>query len=426
MIARPKSYTLQEKNIALMDAVRDIFGPRRLSLRRQRGDLAIEGKQVKEFYDLITKLWPKEANIFSELDHLASLDDGQRITGLLYGSTGTFNSNSISRLGLHVDRMLMADVFLDVHSPMFIAATETVGYGGLVVDTQSRVRFLQSVEEWIRSGDLILFPNPEWYHREYRNATADFFKANVDDFVLWWVKKMADENEISPPREITVRRKDNNDGETRAVAQIFQQSGDFHTLQAITTAHAIGGIPITDDYVWNTYQKYLMSRKIIEQCTDYRQDIARAFMKLDLQFLDNVRPDIVHRFRKDQERLKDFRSFLRKTWNKINNDKKLDLVNIESFEDELREEYRKQKGEWDVIKGECAKWTTSAGGAAALSTYASPAIATGHLAPFVIIGAGLVTISQMIDSYIKTRKLKRSGTSIFVELSEHRRLLSRL
>jgi hypothetical protein len=135
---------------------------------------------------------------------------------------------------------------------------------------------------------------------------------------------------------------------------------------------------------------------------------------LDFKFLDKVDFNFACEMR-TEERLADFRAYLRRLWRTVNGSPDLNKIDsiARDFSDELTQEYHKAEAEWSKINQDLINWAggpaSTALGTAVGMTGIAGAIATGNMAltitPLAFIPLG---ISKLIDMRIKRRQFKKT------------------
>jgi hypothetical protein len=148
--------------------------------------------------------------------------------------------------------------------------------------------------------------------------------------------------------------------------------------------------------------------------------LTRAFGDLDFKFLNNVDSQFAVNIR-EEGRLSNFRSYLRRLWETVNGD--MDITRSEmlarDFRDELAGEYAKAQAEWSAIDRDLMKWAVPAiGGALA----AGGGLITGHL-NVAIPGAGFVGkgVNELIQAHMKREEFrKKTALSVFIDLEKNK------
>ena len=145
--------------------------------------------------------------------------------------------------------------------------------------------------------------------------------------------------------------------------------------------------------------------------------LTKAFQKLDFRFLNAVDADFACDIRKE-ERLRQFRNFLRKIWKNIDGSPAPEKANIlaREFSDELLDEYKKAEVEWSKIDQDLSKWLATT----ALSTSLLPSILGKMNYEIPLIGFGLNSITQIILAKVRKRNFRRKiPMSVFLDLRKY-------
>jgi hypothetical protein len=433
--------TLQERNVALLDAIPGIFD---FKAKSSLEDLkaSVTAKNVRTLYDYIAWLWPPSTNV----PNLLPRPDTKLRALYLGDARPEAIVRNVFRFGLYADEILAISPF---HNPWIMAESfnPLVNPDQWRSDTLKLLLFVGTLDPWVRAGLVTLVPNPNLYDPELFRRTAALAKDRLrgykptpqdirDVSVEEETKRMfmtaplsffeRTARELNPDLSeagvqelligVEASRKrdplllDETLEESGAQMMVFRSGANLET--AIYLAQLTGAFPYTTlGFRW----KELMSvRQDLPEAAQVWTPLTRAFQTLQFRFLDRVDPRFALRMRADG-RLQSFRSFLRRLWRQSEGNTAISETNLDriarEYSDELTDEYRKAEAEWDGIDRDLLKWfgPTMAG-----------TIATGSLGlSLPAAGFSIAAVTELIVARRKRGEFrKRIPMSVFVDLSK--------
>jgi hypothetical protein len=453
--------SLRERNLALLEAVNDIFGVQKADEWRDV-KRNITADRIKHLYQFISDLWPPDTNLIRLLP-----PPNQKLRALYLGDVHPDTVvRNIFRFGLYTDEIFVIDPF---HTPWSMAkeVNPIENPSQFKEDTLKLVFFTTLVEPWIRAGLLSLVPNPDKFdidlfhatrqlaterllkggknfvkeNRELLEADLEGFEGDVDRSlltappeaiakVLRKARPNASEQEIAEEINNIARLRDEDplaleETHEPSSSQILIGRGGANLETALYLSQIIGSFPYTNlRFRW--HEILSASDKLSEDAKVW-SPLTKAFQGLDFKFLDKVDSNFACEMR-TEERLADFRAYLRRLWRTVNGSPDLNKIDsiARDFSDELTQEYHKTEAEWSKINQDLINWaggpaSTALGAAVGMAGIAG-AIATGNMAltipPLAFIPLG---ISKLIDMRIKRRQFKKTvPMSVFIDLSKKR------
>lgn len=394
--ARGKNLLFLQETAAALQL--DTFEPNFINLKR-----AITPKAVQRIFESIVNLWPDGDDLERILKSEASNTSG------LY--VGTYEPNvifqGVTRHSLYSDTIILVDPFL---YPLKIREQ----YNPLFHPEKYRTTALKclkvwfSMAPWIQAGIVKFVRLPGDFNAALSWDSMQIQKARREKYpelreigkreVEQRVKAAKDHQEyrilMQPDdalrlnylklypnapsgdvekflAEIQHRRKlhpfylDPIKLDGKMVGELLiEHSGAAYDM-AKRTALLTGSYLITDlEYRWKEIELDRSEAKIDSaKWTPF----AKAFQEVDIKYLENVPLEAALRLR-EQGRLDEMRSFLRKVWRSTGAIDSFDDSNAENLASELREKVREAEDEWAKIDRELLKWFGGIGALGAIAT----------------------------------------------------------
>jgi hypothetical protein len=382
--------TVRDKNLAFLSKILEAF---LLDSDKQLKSLvdykkAFTAKAVRDLHEEIIRLWPKTIDIARLLRSTAG-----DVSGLYIGDYSPEHlMQGIVRHSLYASKLLIADPFIYPHS----VRDE---YNPILNPEQYRTQTLRNVNlwitlaPWIQAGIVEVIRTPaDFDHRlqwdsmkeqdkkfsespELQQALQitveelrgrhiekwkhrDLLLSLPDDALMRRVADLADL--ADPAKGITaegllayVRRQRDNDPDFLEPAKVGEEnaqltmitSGPMYNVARLT-ASLTGSYLMTD--LSARWKEIELDRAGRSSESDVWSPFAKAFQGAEFRYLNNVRIEDAFRLRQD-ERLNNFRSFLRQVWKQACDPRSFDKVNGHLLADELQSEVAKAKAEWDQI-----------------------------------------------------------------------------
>ncbi len=439
------STSLREKNLALLAATADIF---RLNLPWEKVKSGMSDARIREFYQFVAGLWPIGT------DYRALLPTPDTSLRALY--LGEYEpelmQQNVFRFSLYADQIVLINPF-DNPNLMADKFNPVVNPGEWRLQTLRLVYHLKLLAPWIAAGVVVLVPDPGDFDRSLREKTwalaaKRFGEGGLSDEDVEassLSSKTQDTFYLSPPEYIARMAREANPGitddeVTKLLAYVEKRRKEDPLLPNQTldkmpgqmTAHrmganlemglflcqTVGAFPYTNvRFRWN---EILKAGDQLSQSAQVWTPLTRAFGDLDFKFLNNVDSQFAVNIR-EEGRLSNFRSYLRRLWQTVNGDTDISRSEMlaRDFRDELAGEYAKAQAEWSAIDRDLMKWAVPAiGGALA----AAGGLITGHL-NVAIPGAGFVGkgVNELIQAHMKRAEFrKKTALSVFIDLEKNK------
>lgn len=440
--------SLEERNVLLVQSVLDIFGAQRqVSWRDVKRN--ISGDQVKQLYKVIADLWPLDTDVESLLPK-----SRDKLIGVYSGDVNPVDIvQNILRFGLYTDEIMIIDPF---HSPHYWRGSanpiETPDI--YKADTLKLVYFIYVLEPWIKAGLVKIIPNPGSFDKKIFDefvamAAKRIKETNIDKEIAIYAEEMmgakSEETRrifLSQPNNILEKhiREANpnyNDKEVEKILQgfinerindpvmleqpplnnmIYGYRGGANLETLLFISHLTGSFPFTA-LPWK-WKEILSQQKDLNEDAKIWSPLTKAFQELEFKFLNSVDHKFAVEMRQDG-RLENFRTFLRKVWNSTNKgstENSLDYA-VRDYKDELIAEYHKAESEWDRITRDLTQWAGSTGLVSTAS--AIGAILTGNM--LLSIPATISSMSglwKIVTSRMEKKEFrKKFPMAVFVDLN---------
>jgi hypothetical protein len=377
--SRVNSLSLEQRSVLTLDAMQYFF----LNGTGDKADVLrnnITEDRVSQFYRYLADLWPPDLDTFTAL---RSLSDPQRLSGYYVGWVRPETIlRSITRISLYSDRLFISQPF---HLPWQMRDEyDPVQHPGEAkLDTHRWALAMLLLEPWVRTGMVVLVPDPAAFDDDLRTAFLDAGKRREaegkitidsrdhDQIEEIWKGDFIQQFYSLPDEEIIARL--SKHGLTKAqipgilryvekqrenpyfVPHVLSEAGGtLETLsipvieETILTCGLTRAFPFT-----NIHGKW---RELLDRASDLPEDaqvwspLTQAFSRLEFDFLDGFDASIAFDIREDG-RLESFRRFLRKTWKTIDGTTSVDAADrhARDLSDELTSEYAEARAEWQVI-----------------------------------------------------------------------------
>ena len=367
--------TLREKNIALIEAITDIFGLGR-AWPKVKASLSVA--QVREFYAFIARLWPVD----TDLSTLLPKPDSTLRALYLGEYEPEVMLENVFRFCLYADQIvlvnpfdnpnIMADEYNPIHHP-----------DEWKLQTLRLIFHLALLAPWIQAGLVVLVPDPGDFDRQLRVKAWDLAKERLkgwepseEDIENTAMKRRAMRMFLLHPRqymERTLRESNPSicDDEVRQFLDFVERERENDPLllnetldrmpaQIMTTrtggnletgmyiCQATGAFPYTNlKFRW---REIMGARQELNSTAQLWSPLTNAFQQLRFKFLDKIDSKFAYSLRHDG-RLEGFRSYLRKLWITLGGEpdptKSEELAR--DFRDELTQAFNGAKADWDAI-----------------------------------------------------------------------------
>jgi hypothetical protein len=431
------SQTLRDKNLALIDAMVEIFGLGRPWSKVKDG---MTDTQIREFYTFIAELWPVNTD---QLLIMPAPDSTLRALYLGENEPELVVEN-VFRFCLYADQILVVNPF---ENPNLVAEKYNPIYhpGEWRIQTIRLIFHLMLLAPWIVANLVLLIPDPGDFNRHLRVQTWNLASARLkgwkpsrEDIDKSVMKRRTQNTLLLAPREYLERKArevdpDASEEEIRKFldyaervrasdpllpnetldqmpAQMMANRMGANLEMGMYICQATGAFPYTN--VKFRWKEILGACQELDATAQVWSPLTKAFQQLTFKFLDKVDSKFACSIRQDG-RLEGFRSYLRRLWNTLGGEP--DLSKSESlardFRDELTQAFGVAKGEWDAIDRDLLKWGVPTLGGAVATGLFSPALAASG---FVVAG-----VSELIQAEMKRREFrKKVPMSIFIDLEE--------
>lgn len=449
--------SLKERNSLLVEATLDIFGAKKgVPWAEVKRNLSAD--QVRQIYKVVANLWPLGTNMEGLLPK-----NNNKLVGIYTGDINpTDIVKNILRFGLYADELMIIDPF-HVHSPHYwrgnsnpIETPERYK-----ADTLKLVYFIYVLEPWIKTGLVKLVPEPGVFDLNMYFGFADLaakrmketaIEKDLDQYAQEMMSSQHEEMRrifVSQSNEAIeqIIRKTYPNFTTKQVKETLQYFIDYRTTDPVALEQPLvsgtvsgfrGGANLeTILYICNLTGSFPFTglpwkwKEILAQQKDLNEDaktwtpLTKAFQDLDFNFLNSVDHRFAVEMRQDG-RLENFRTFLRKIWNSTNKGLAGSSTDstIRDYKDELIVEYHKAQAEWDKITRDLALW----GGSSTIISAASAAsaILTGNMSlsiPAIALSAyGLL---KVVTSRMEKKEFrKKFPMAVFVDLKNKNKVIT--
>lgn len=438
--ALPEPSSLYSRNVAVLDALQDIFKHRTRPWDEIRRTLC--GDQVKEVYRVVLSLWPRDTDLPALLPEPSS-----NLRAVYLGDPNPDAlARSVFRFSLYSDEIILFNPFF----ANLFRAPEVHPYRDPDQHRADMLKLLYSMimlDPWIRGGIVHLVPEPGYFDRAFDARALKSAAARIDgllfsedeneemaapakDDIFRWMKRLPPQLQEQWAREFdptmseedvraTVKwmAKETKEDPLALDQPVEPRAKQLHIVRqgtnlesALHICELTGAFPFTN--LRSVWRQIGAAAPISEATRDWTS-LAQAFESLRFRFLNEVDTSFAYRMR-SEERLLSLRTFLRKLWNTV--DKQglnTPRAAIEQFEGELREEYGKAEAEWKDIDRDLAK-----GFASSAATPAALAAIFGGLTP--LFAAGL-TIAAMANLWVTSGKRltfrRKTPMAVMLELA---------
>lgn len=443
--------SIKERNIILLDAITDIFFGNGKDWDEMKNSLTVD--KVRELYKIIAWLWPPQTDItplFPKPD--------KTLRGLYMGDTRPQDIlQNIVRYSLYTEEIIVVSPFL---APLtmreeFSPIANPQQYRQ---DTLELIYFAFALAPWIEAGIVNMIPNPMDFDYRLRKeiysmATARY-EANKEEFDkeiktiakiegkqeykrmmmrmptdslrrrLKEFRPNLSQTEIDKHVEYFLKQRRNDplllDEEMSSTAEMKIKRMGANLELGLYLGQATGSYLYTN----RTFQwKEIMSAKQqTADDSDVWSPLTQAFQSLDFTFLNNVDAGFAYKL-KEEGRLSGFRNYLRRVWNKIEENNTPSQANsaAQEFGDELHEEYGKTKEEWAGIDKSIIEFMT---GATGISTVLSPLITGGLDWTIPALGFSIAGIGKLLSARYQRREFKASvPLAVLLDLEKKGKLL---
>lgn len=356
--------------------------------------------------------------------------------------------NIIVRHALYVDQILIVDPFLTLifrdHPESVLKHPEL-----WVTVVVNRALCVCALEEWIKQGLVLLFPNMFHYHPEllripsklsnppdlrqafehkltrnllvrehpeHRNAVLDLFARmgqEMSDSERSQLLEEAEQYERENPIRFRLASGyfDKHFPKSQTRGEIFATSnGGLPLIHASEFAEKTGSFLIFEDQF--VYETLCVNFDQSNEKTDSLQQLSLAFQKLDFPFLHNMPLNKALQLR-NEGYLLSFRNYLRELWQAITNTQSQQLLDakIADFYDRLTSEYKQLEKEWEHMRRDFVISATITGVATGLTVIVPGNIALGFAA--AAGGLGIAGYQNIRD----LREANKKPLAVFLKLA---------
>jgi hypothetical protein len=442
--AARQSQSLEEKNIALISGVAEIFdsGQDWDKVKSRMTD-----ERIREFYKFIAALWPLDT------DYLQLLPKPDSSLRALY--LGEYEPEmmveNVFRFSLYADQIILVNPF-DNPNRMADKFNPVLHPGEWRIQTLRLIYHLRILAPWIVAGLVVLIPDPgdfdqslrlktwELAHKRFKTANitdedvqASSMRGKTQDVLLlapddYLARKARETNPGITDKEVEdllayvrKRRKEDplmlNQTLDEMPGQMTAYRMGSNLEMGLYICKTIGAFPYTNvRFRWN---EILGAASELDPSSQVWSPLTKAFGNLDFRFLNNVDSQFAVKVR-EEGRLEGFRAFMRKIWQTVEGE--VDLAKAEmlarDFKDELTAEYDQAQAEWKGIDRDLMKWAIPAIGATLASV---AAMATGHMTLAIPSGGfGAVKgMSELVQAHLKRAEFrKKTPMSVFIDLNK--------
>ena len=342
MASAEHARTLRQKNITLINAAGDIFG-----LQTRNWDSVkrkITPAQVREFYEVVARLWPPSTDLLSMLpppdSTLRALYLGEYAPELIL--------QNVCRFGLYADEIILINPFnnpnlmRDEYNPI-------VHPEEWMEDTLRTLFQLLAMAPWVDQGFVTFIPNPGEFDRDllmktvalaeerlkknpitdedvhdsiFREQTLKKFKSSPPDYLARIYREMdpdvSDDQVQDLVKHFEAERLADPflTGQTmdKMPPQMLANRTGASLEMGLYICRAIGAFPYTNfRFRW---KELLGAREQLDPTSEIWTPLTKAFQDLDFKFLDHVDSEFACTMR-SEGRLGGFRAYLRKVWTSV-------------------------------------------------------------------------------------------------------------
>jgi len=436
--ARSQDVSLHDRNVALIAETADILG---ITRGKNWDDIKRElsPDQVRKIYEVVGQLWPPGT------DATAALPQPNSSLRALYMGDVTPRAlmRNVSRFGLYADQILIFNPFRSPHT-FSDEYNPVVHPEPWLPDTLKLAFFLVFLAPWVGAGIVELIPSPFDYdgqvrefamrsaeerytHPEYAAILEDtsavqamvredweraFFRTPLGRIASDLRAKGKSEDEIKDFLEYVERRRREDplflDQPPGPHGELLGQRSGANLETGLYVARLTGAFPYTN--LKGRWTELMLSKDEPPESAQMWTPLSKAFDSLEFDFLNDVPPEFAVRLRQDG-RLSSFRTFLRRVWRSVQTetDQRRMEGAAKGFADELIDEHRKAKAEWQDITNATAKGVAMTTGVAI--------VAGGFEPQFAIPGYGITLVAQLLADRANRRSFRdRVPMSVFVDL----------
>lgn len=443
--------SIKERNIILLNAIANIFFGKGKDWNEMKSLFTAD--KVRELYKIIAWLWPPQTDITPLLPKPDKI-----LRGLYMGDTRPQDIlQNIVRYSLYTEETIVVSPFL---APLtmreeFSPIANPQQYRQ---DTLELIYLAFALAPWIEAGIVNMIPNPMDFdyrlRKEIYSMSTARYEANKEKFDRE-IKEMANvegkqeykrmmmrmptgslrrrlkefKPDLSPAEidkhvEYFLKQRRNDplllDEEMTSTAEMRIKRIGANLELGLYLGQATGSYLYTNrPFQWNE----IMSVK--QQTTDDSDvwsPLTHAFQSLDFTFLNNVDAGFAYKL-KEEGRLGGFRNYLRKVWDKIEENNTPFQANsaAREFSDELHEEYGKTKEEWAKIDKSIVKFMTEAAG---ISTLLPPLITGGLDWTIPGLGFSIAGVGRLLAARYQRREFKANvPLAVLLDLEKKVKLL---
>lgn len=405
-------FSIRGRNIQFIDKIFEALqidsgrGPR--SLKEYKA--AFTSDAVIKIHQALMEIWPFDIDINRALRKTAT-----DVSGLYVGDYDTdYILNGLVRHSLYSNKLLVIDPFIyptsvkEEYNPI-------INPDKYRSQTLKNVRFWISLYPWIEEGIVEIIRTPtdfdsklnwdslksqqkkfeeneelkqaakrsvsELFERHGNEIKRQLFLSSPNEYLkriineLGLVKKGFKVEDFID--EIEKEREQNKDfleplgKDNISQFDIFSTGASYDIAKL--TSNLTNSYLVTD--IYSKWKEIELDREENNATHDEWAPFAKAFQKIELKYLNNLKLDHALTLRKE-ERLVSLRVFLRKVWKAARSPDTFNEANVQLLSEELGEEIKIAEEEWKHIDRDLLKWFGAEFGAGFLA--AGPLIASGN------------------------------------------------
>lgn len=443
--------SIKERNIILLNAIADIFFGKGEDWNKMKNLLTAD--KVRELYKIIAWLWPPQTDITPLLPR-----PDKTLRGLYMGDTRPQDIlQNIVRYSLYTEEIIVVSPFL---APLtmreeFSPIENPQQYRQ---DTLELIYFAFALAPWIEAGIVNMIPNPMDFdfrlRKEIYSMATARYEANKEEFDkeikaiagaegkeeykrmmmrmptdslrrrLKEFKPNLSQTEIDKHVEYFLKQRRNDplllDEEMSSTAEMKIKRMGANLELGLYLGQATGSYLYTNRaFQW---KEIMSAQQQTADDSDVWSPLTQAFQSLDFTFLNNVDAGFAYKL-KEEGRLGGFRNYLRKVWNKIEENNTSSQANsaAREFSDELHEEYGKTKEEWVKIDKSIIEFMT---GATGISTVLPPLITGGLDWTIPALGFSVAGVGKLLSARYQRREFRASvPLAVLLDLEKKGKLI---
>ena len=385
---------------------------------------AFTSEAVKRIHEALINIWPPNINIYSILQGARS-----DVSGLYVGDyRREYIIKGLIRHSIYANKMIVVDPFVYPYS-VREKYNPILNPDQYRMETLKNVNFWFSLAPWIEEGIVEIIRTPNHFDRKMNwDSLKKQYKKFEDNKEL---KKVAEESArelidrekekmtfrqmiLPAPDEYLKKLYKNADLAKHGITleefiafieeerrkdpdflETFKPGKSSHQLISFTSgaSYDIAKLTasLTDSYlvtdISSKWKEIEIDRKNQNIETREWAPFAKAFQKLELKYLNNIKLEHALILRKEK-RLESLRVFLRKVWKSACTTEPFSEINAKHLADELIYEIRKAEVEWKKIDHDLLKWL----GAEIVTAGEQIISGSGYFLPALIAFSGAIKL----------------------------------